>query len=283
MKDSGAFPDYMVNMVHNGEKSGKLEEVMAGLTVYYRREQSIRSSIQNVVSYPMMMFGMIVVILAVLTWKILPMFQEVLVNLHIDAKTSSGKIMSFGSHLGTAVVIISAVCILIGAGLWIWYQTEGGKKALKGFVSTFFLTKKTASLLAMGKLISSLSVMISSGMEPMESLEMAEGVVDQKGLRRKLRKCVRRMEDHESFSEALRKEKVLTQMQGRMVSVADKAGMLDDMLGDLSSQCDEQIEEQLSSLCAKIETTLVIFLSLIVGGVLLAVMFPMVSIITSIG
>lgn len=88
MKETGAFPAYLLNMVHIGEKSGKLEEVLEGMAVYYERETSMKDSIRNVIAYPMMMFAMIAVILLVLVLKILPMFQNVFHNLNVDGRPS---------------------------------------------------------------------------------------------------------------------------------------------------------------------------------------------------
>lgn len=89
MKETDAFPRYLLSMVHIGEKSGKLEEVLEAMVVYYERESSMKESIRNVIAYPMIMFAMIAVILLVLVLKILPMFQNVFRNLNVDVASSS--------------------------------------------------------------------------------------------------------------------------------------------------------------------------------------------------
>ena len=68
-----------------------------------------------------------------------------------------------------------------------------------------------------------------------------------------------------------------------MVAIASKAGVMDEVLYEISDQYDEKIADHLGQFCSRIETSLVFGLSIIVGGVLIAVMFPLISIITSIG
>lgn len=283
LKQTKAFPPYLCNMVEIGETSGKLDEVMAGLQQYYTREHIMKSSIRNVVSYPLFLFFMISVILAALVGWIMPMFQNVFDNLNVDAASSSSKIMKFGIGVGTTVSILAACLILFILAGTLWYQTEAGKQKVHGFVTVCPFTKKTADLLAKGKLIASLSVMLSSGMEARESLEMAEQVVEHNGLKKKMQACVQRLETEAHFAETLRDENIFTGMQGRMLALADKAGVLDEAMDTVRTSCDEEIGEQLTSLCSKLETALVVALSLVIGGVLIAVMFPLVSIITSIG
>lgn len=283
LKETKAFPAYLVRMVQIGEKSGKLETVMLSMADYYERESSIQDSIRSVIAYPLMMFTMIAVILAALVGKILPMFQTVFRNLNVDVASSSGKIMQFGIWTGRIVAGVSIVVLVVSAFLILWYRTEKGNAALKKFSGRFFVTKKTANLLAVGRFISSMSVMLSSGMEMEESMELAKNVTGQQALQEKVERCIGQMKEQKPFADALREEHLLTGMQGRMVSVASKSGMLEEVFADISHQYDERISNQLARFCMKMETSLVLALSVIVGGVLISIMFPLVSIITSIG
>ena len=282
LKESKAFPTYLMNMVHIGETSGKLEDVMQAMTKYYEREDAIQDSIRNVIALPLMMFFMIAIILVALVGKILPMFQSVFANLDVDVAVTSSKLMNLGMWVGRIVAGVSFAVLLVALVLFLWYQTAKGKNALKRFSTKFFATKKTADLLATGRFVSSMSVMISSGMDEQEAMKMAGDVVDHEGIQKKIKSCCEEMGE-KSLAEALRQEKIVTGMQGRRIAIADRTGMLEEVFADVSRQYDEKIADQMGRFCTKLETTLVLGLSVVVGGVLLAVMFPLVSIITSIG
>lgn len=283
LKGTGAFPAYLINMVGIGETSGKLEDVMRAMVRYYDREGVMRESIRNVIAYPMMMFLMIAVILVALVGKILPMFERVFVNLNVEAASASSRIMNFGMWTGRIVAIAALVVLVIGLGLYLFYQTEKGNHVLKRFVSKFFVTKNTSRLLAVGRLVSSLSVMVSSGMDTRESLELSKDIVEHEEVGDKVTCCLEQMDQEESFASAIREQKLLTGMQGRMIAIADKTGILDETLEDICTQYDEKISSHMGVLCTRLETSLVLGLSVVVGGVLISIMFPLVSIITSIG
>ena len=128
-----------------------------------------------------------------------------------------------------------------------------------------------------------MSVMISSGMDQEEALELAQEANHHPQIKENIKQCRQLVKDNKSLAEAMKEEKLITGMQGRIVSLAAKSGMLEDVLGDISSQYDESISEQLTHMCNKLEVTLVISLSLIIGCVLLSIMFPLISIISAIG
>lgn len=77
LRQTDAFPQYMVEMVEIGETSGKLEEVLDSLTEYYERSENISKSIRSAVTYPMIMILMMAVVIGVLMIKVLPIFRQV--------------------------------------------------------------------------------------------------------------------------------------------------------------------------------------------------------------
>lgn len=282
LKETKAFPAYMMSMVKIGEATGKLEAVLESLAVYYERESTMKASIRNVISYPLMMFTMMAVVLLVLVIKILPMFERVFHELSVDVASTSSRAMQFGLLTGKIVAVITLAIFCIAIFLIVWYQTQPGKNAMDHFITKFALTKRLSAFMATGKFVSSMSVMISSGLDVQEALEMAVEVVQHKGIKKKVEACIELVKEDVSLEEALRKTKLISGMQGRMVSVAAKTGVLDVVFGELSKQFDEKIESRLSVMCSRIETILVVSLSLVVGAVLVSIMLPLVSIISAI-
>lgn len=283
LEDTKAFPAYMVSMVRVGEVTGKLEDVMILLARYYEREGRIKSNIRTVISYPLMLFCMMAVVLAVLVSKVLPMFQKVFDELNVDAAKTSGDFMTAGMTAGKVVAAIMAVIFVIAAVLILWYGTKTGKEKLNAFAGSFILTRGISQKLATGQFISSMSLMISSGIETVEGLELAREVVKNPAVSKKIDQCLTYVDQNDTLAEALNKCGLLKGIQGRMVLVGSRTGSMDAVFQKLSNQYDEEIEENLSRVSSGIETGLVITLSCVVGAILISVMMPLVSIISSIG
>lgn len=283
LDDTKVFPAYMVQMVRVGEVTGKLEEVMVLLARYFERESRIKSNIRTVVSYPLMLFCMMAVVLAVLVTKVLPMFQKVFDELNTDAAETSGNFMALGMSAGKVVSGIMAAIFVIALILILWYRTKTGRERMNAFAGSFVLTRGISQKLAIGQFISSMSLMISSGIETVEGLELAREVVKNPNISKKIDECLTYVNQNDTLAEALNKSGLLKGIQGRMVSVGSRTGSMDAVFQKLSKQYDEEIEESLSRLSSGIETALVITLSCVVGAILISVMMPLVSIISSIG
>ena len=67
LESAHVFPTYLVEMCGVGERTGHLEDVMQGLSVYYERESRIRQAVRSAVTYPLVLaVMMIIAVLAVL-------------------------------------------------------------------------------------------------------------------------------------------------------------------------------------------------------------------------
>lgn len=283
LEESEAFPEYMVNMVRIGETTGKLEEVMKGLTKYYERESSMKSGIRSVISYPVILFFMMSVVLSILVIKILPMFDSVFRELDSEAGSSTEHMMEFSLRAGRVTACIVGGVILIIIGMIFWSKTRHGKEALYHLSTVFPFIRKIAWKMDVAKFVSGMSLMVSSGMDTEDALELVLTVVRDERTERKVKRCRKLVTEKMALDEALKETGLITGMHGRMISVGLKTGVLDTVLEKLSDTYDNDIENALAGVSTTLETILVVALCAVIGAILISVMMPLVGIISSIG
>ncbi len=282
VKKVGVFPDYMVNMVHIGEESGKLDDVLKSLTIYYEREAKIKKSIKSAVTYPILLILMMAAIIAVLVTRVMPIFENVFDNLGTEMSSSGKAIMNAGLNIGIGAFIFVGIIIVIMLVCYIIYKC-GGQNFLFKVATKLPLLKGLNDKLASGRFASVISMMLSSGYDIEKALEMAPGIVTDKLAKEKIEKCGELLKSGSSFPEALMQINMFTGLQNRMINVGFKAGQLDSVMQHMSDIYDEEVDDAIEKLLAYIEPAIVAVLSLIIGGILLSVMLPLASIMSSIG
>ena len=98
LDETKLFPSYMIHMVQIGEETGTLDEVMAALQTHYEREDAVSKSIRSAVTYPMIMTGMMVAVIIVLLVKVMPIFNQVFVQLGSEMTGFSRMLMNHFLH-----------------------------------------------------------------------------------------------------------------------------------------------------------------------------------------
>ena len=113
VKDTGVFPDYAVQLLAIGEETGKLEEVCGALARYYEEEDDLRQSIRSAVSYPIIMIVMMFAVVAVLVYKVLPIFAQVFDQLGTGMNAFSESLLNFGTQMNRSSTVIIVILALL--------------------------------------------------------------------------------------------------------------------------------------------------------------------------
>ncbi|WP_312645609.1 type II secretion system F family protein [Hydrogenoanaerobacterium sp.] len=283
LQQCGRFPKYVVDMVSIGETSGRLDEVMDSLCAYYERNETINKSIKNAVTYPMVMIGMMAVVIAVLVVKVLPIFNQVFRQLGSEMSAFSQGIMNFGAVLSRySMWIVGFILVLLLIAV-LMRRTKNGRAALSRVYDWLPFMRKLSAKIAAGRFASAMALMLSSGLDTDQSLDMAGELIENEKTKAKIVGIKQLMADGASFSNALVQMKVFSGVYASMLTVAFKTGAVDTVMKKIAQRYEEEIDTKISDIISVLEPTLVAVLSIIVGMILLSVMLPLMGIMSSIG
>ena len=265
LEETKVFPEYLIRMTQIGEETGALDEVMESLAEHYEREEAIRRSIRSAISYPLLMIGMMLVIIIILMTKVMPVFDQVFRQLGQEMTGFSRGILLAGNALSRySAVFAVLLAVIVCAGIY-FTKTESGRKKMYHIACRF---------------AGGMSLALKSGLTPEQGMEFSENLIEDDDFRKKVAGCKADMENGTDIAEALVKAGIFTGVYARMTSIAGKAGMMDEVMGRIADECEEEVDEKLSSMIAVLEPTLVIILSVIVGTILLSVMLPLLGIMS---
>ena len=277
----GCFPKYMLDMTEIGERTGRLDNVMTSLSDYYEREEAISKSIRHAVSYPLIMVGMMMVVFIVLIVQVLPVFNQVFEQLGTEMSGLSRSMMHLGQLIGQYSFVLMGIATVLVIAFLLARSTVTGKALFERLKNRMF--KKLSAKIASERFASSMSMMMKSGLDIDQSLDMAHKIVENSLVREKIDTCRKQIENGSNFSDALVEADIFSGVHGRMVSIGFKTGAVDSVMDRLSEIYEEEIDTQISNAIAVLEPTLVAVLSVVVGMILLSVMLPLMGIMSSIG
>lgn len=283
LEDTHWFPEYMIHMIIIGENTGKLEEVMNSLADYYERESQVKESIRTAILYPMVLSTMMVVILLVLVMRILPLFESMYYEINTEVAQASRNSLDFGVNLGKMIAGVTVFLYFMILIALLCYKTKVGREILKGAFSRCSTGRNFIDMMDTSRFISSMALMITSGMDTREALELSIGSSKNSRMQKKIEHGIHLLEEGMPLEEALAQSQLFVGIDGMMIRVGAKSGTVDATFQRLSIEYNQKVTRIMSKISTYIETILVVSLSLMVGTVLIAVMLPLVSVIASIG
>ena len=99
LESTNVFPDYCLRMIALGEESGNLDVCMLSLADYYEKEDAISHSIWDAVTYPFIMIAMMAAVIVVLVSRVMPIFEQVYVELGSEMTGFAASLLRVGNHL----------------------------------------------------------------------------------------------------------------------------------------------------------------------------------------
>ncbi|MCI8862551.1 MAG: type II secretion system F family protein [Lachnospiraceae bacterium] len=282
VKAADFFPKYMVHMIQVGETSGELDHVLEALSDYYERESRMQASIRSAVTYPLVLVVLMTAVIGVLVLRVLPVFTEVFLSLGAGLAGTESMVLSGGVVAGRVVLIATAVFLALALALFlIWCL--GGRQQLFRLSQLLPSVRRLLDKQAAQRFADVIAMVLNSGYHLEHALELIpELIPDQRNIK-KAKRCRELMEQNGDFAAAIEQADMFEPLHQKMIRVGVEAGQTDQVMERISGIYGREVEEGIHRLVSWIEPALVAVLTLIIGGILLSVMLPLVSIMMSIG
>lgn len=283
LEKTNSFPPYVVKMAKLGQQTGTTDQMMESLSVYYEKEFYLLRSIKNAVTYPIIMIVMLLVVLFVLFSKVMPIFEDVYVQLGAQLSPIAQSAIRLGRVFSGAALILAAVAAAAIAVISI--ASRLGKKIQIVEKGLDFVKRKSKIALSVAnrRFTSVLALTLKSGLELEKGMDLAADLVENSRVREQIQKCSQELEAGTSYYQAMKDTALFSGFHIQMIKVGNRSGHLDSVMEEISRNYEQQADTAIDDMIAKFEPTIVAVLAVAVGLVLLSVMLPLVGILSSIG
>lgn len=261
------FPPYALHMFKLGEETGTLDDIMEALSLHYTREENLSGMIRSSLLYPCIMIAMMAVVILVLLIKVMPVFAQVFEQLGQDMTGLSAGLLALGQSLSrysvVFIILLAAVvvCILL-------------------FRKHLPFQQRIQEQMAACRFAGGLSIALKSGMTTEQGLELAADLVENEAYESRIHRCKELLMDNHSLSDAFLQCQIFSGSYARIAHIADKTGAMDEALAHIAEEYEYAVQNRITSIISKLEPTLVIVLSVIVGVILFSVMLPLLGIMS---
>ncbi len=281
LRNSGQFPEYAIGMIELGEQSGRMEEVVESLHLYYKRRDVMARSIRSAITYPLCMAGMVLAVVFVLIINVMPVFEQVFSQLGLVMNPFSQGLLDFGktlSHNSEVLFIILGVLIFIFILIKV---TPPGRKFSRSLYENSVFTRRLAYAENANRFAFSLSLMLTSGIDALHAFDLVGALVSTKRMRSKLDIIKEHFARGEALTDSIITSGIFDESYNGVITASIRAASVDEVLMGIADRYQIETERRLTRLLSIIEPMLVAIMCLLVGAIMLSVMLPLTSILTN--
>jgi len=271
------FSDLYVNMVRAGEASGTLDVVLHRIADYLQKQASLRGKVAAAVTYPCVMVFVGTAVVIFLMSYVVPKITQILIQRNTPLPWVTEVMITVSSFFQNFWWLL-----LIGVvgGFFIFrgtVATTAGRLKFDSMLLRLPIFGPLFSKQAISRFAVTFSTLLKSGLPALDSLKIVSLVVNNAKLTQVINDIHGRIIEGADIATPIKKSKVFPPMIGYMVAVGEQSGQLEDVLDRISESYEEELDLTIQRLTSLIEPVIIIFLAIIVGFIIAAVLLPLLD------
>ncbi len=277
-KQGAVFPKLLINMIKTSELTGNLTGVLDDMADYYKTIDENRKQIISAMTYPTVIFIIAIVVLVYIVLFVVPEFTDMYAQIGSKLPPITTMIVSLSDFLAANLLYVILVIIAVFTILMIMYKNVTTFRywtqwtlmhipVVKNIViykEVIMFTKTFASLINYDVFIT-------------DSMEILGKVTSNEIYKNLIRDAVINLSNGNGVSPAFKDNWAFPPIAYEMLLTGERTGRLGAMMAKVSEYYNTEQKNLIAQLKSLIEPVMIIFLAVIVGIVLLAVVVPMFS------
>ena len=276
-KQGEAFPRLLINMVKTSEMTGELPEVLDNMADYYTETDKTRRQMITAMTYPTIIFVFAIVAVIFIMVYVVPQFVAIYEG--IDGAKIPGItifVMNLSYFLqNNYLYLIIGIMLFILVFVYLYKNI----KAFKTFVQWFLMhmpvignviiynevtmfTKTFASLLAHNVFIT-------------DSMEILNKMTNNEIYKMLILDTITNLAKGERISLAFKDHWAFPVPAYEMITTGERTGQLAEMMEKVSAYYQELHRNAVTRIKTFVEPIMILFLTFVVGGIVLSIVIPM--------
>lgn len=272
------FPSFYVNMVKAGETGGFLEDTISRMAVYLENSQALKEDIRSAIIYPLILSIVGGAAVVVLLTFVVPKFTMIF------------------SDMGEALPLPTIILLAISKGLikywWVillflfggffslrhYLKSEVGRRWWDKLKFKLPMFGRLYREVAVSRFARTLGTLLRSGVPILNALQIVKGTLGSEKIAEIISSVREGVKRGRGISEPLKDSDLFPPIAVHMVTVGEETGRLDEMLFKIAERFDLEVRTTVKRLLSLLEPALILFMGVIVGFIVIAMLMAIFSI-----
>ena len=263
-------------MIKLGEKTGEMELTLRKLAKIYEKMDENRRKVKKALRYPIITLTAITGAFIFLVTVVVPKFKSIFEQLHANLPAPTLFLLfmekafreyGFELFLGFVLTIFFIV--------YFYKTNKTFKYKMDQLLLKIYLIKNIIMLGTLAQFLSIFNSLMDSGLSVIESLKIAEGVVQNDVIRRKIDYIIIGVNQGKTLYESFNEAQLLDFISLRMLKAGEESGELNKMLSKISEYYSRKVDDLIENIQAAIEPIVLIIIAALVLLLALGIFLPM--------
>ncbi len=271
------FPPLYINMVRAGEASGMLQQVLERITSFLEAQAKLRGKVTSAMAYPALMALLGVSLVSVLMVAVVPNVTSIFASMDQALPWYTASLIFVSDILAGYWWLFLT---LIGIGIWAfrrWVRTPAGRLKWHGIVLRMPIVGKLVRMIAIARFSRTLSTLLGAGVALLGAMDIVKNVLGNAVLEKVVSDAIGSIKEGQSIAEPLKRSGQFPPIVTHMITIGEKSGQLEEMLENVSTAYDLEVETRVTVLTSLLEPLMIVFMGGAVGFIAFSILMPLIQ------
>ncbi len=277
-KQGTYFPALLINMIKAAEASGTLQETLEEMSNYYTEVNNTRKEMISALTYPVIIIFFALSVVTFIIIYVVPQFTSIYADQGVPIAGFTKFIINLSDFLQDNILLI--IGVLVASMLIIYFAYKKVKSVrtnIQILMMHFPVIKNVIIYKEINIFSKTFASLLRNNVYITESMDILARITNNEIYKAIMSKTINNIIKGEKISDAFKDHWAVPEVAYYMIVTGESTGQLADMMQKVSDYYQQEHKTIVSALKSLIEPIMIVFLALIVGAIILAVIVPMFS------
>ena len=284
LKQNVAFPKLLINMVKTAEMTGELPEVLDDQAEYYTQVEKIRKQMVSAMLYPSIVLTASIGVAIFIMLYVVPQFVDIYNSM--DSATIPSftlAVLAISDFMKKYVwYILAAIALFVIVFIFMYKNVKGFRTIIQYILMRLPIFGNTIIYNEVAMFTKTFSSLLAHNVFITDSMEVLNKITNNEIYKMIILDTISNLAKGDKISEAFKDNWAFPIPAYEMLVTGEKTGELPEMMAKVSSYYQDLHSESVQRIKTVAEPAITVFLTVIVGILIMAIIVPMFSMYTAV-
>ena len=272
-----SLPDFYLQSLNVAGQSGKMVEVLSNMATFFSSQNKVRKQVKGAMTYPAIIFTVAIGMTSFLIAYVVPQITEIFDDTGQALPPITQFVLGISDFLTAHYIALIVGFILFIITFKLSYaKIEGFHRLIDAWLLKVPVLGTLIQNHELGRFSYILSLMLSSGVAYAQAVHLAKSTFGNYGLKDLFEKANIKVQEGNKLSNSLQMTKGVKLKRNFMQSLAlgEESSEVASILDNISALYAEENEDKLKLLLGLLEPFMMLFIGVVVGVIVSAMLLP---------
>ncbi|MCL4417337.1 MAG: type II secretion system F family protein [Patescibacteria group bacterium] len=281
-KHPQVFSTIYVSIIRAGEKSGLLDKVLLRLADNLEKQAKLKSTVKGALMYPVIVIILMIVVMSIMMIFVIPQLTVLYTNLNVELPLPTKIVVGISNFMIAAwpLILLGGAAVVIGFRKWA--KTPDGKILIDTALLKVPIFGKLITQTILAEFSRTFGLLVGTGTLVVQALNETADTTGNTLFKNAIFGVSKQVEKGVTVGDSMAYYPLFPPLLIQLVKIGEQTGKIDDTLIKASEYFEREVDQTVKTLTTAMEPFIMVVLGIGVAFLIISVITPIYSLISSI-